>query len=1153
MSLINMVWANHHADRKSDLLEETIQSALDPSPLTLVLGPSGSGKSEWVVERFSRNRGRSLLIVPSPQQADTFADWIAQRTGQAAADVRGAILPFRTLPRELDPRGDTSDGGVIGRSFQRLALTDLVPLHIRRDDFLGRMLDAPGFVASLAERIREWKLAGVTPDALEKGGASAAITLEDPSVAMKTRELARLFRAYENFLAQNHILDEEDVLTRAVDHVESRQTPLPWNADLVLVDGFYRFNRAQLQLLKAIAARGAPGTVFGVELAITLCHDVGRSLLFAAPQRTLEQLRIHFQPREVRLAGVADRHAPVLNDLSARLFGRTDEAHPQSSRAEPLPSGSALQLFDAPNPYVEAEMVAREFRRVHDAGGYRWSDFAVVLRAMGDYTPILSAVFERYEIPLGIDGPEILSENPLVKTLLNLLAIVREDWQRDDVIAFLKSSYTDADKIGADNVRKRARRKGIRGGRENWLALVEDGDERLDGAVRQTLQDIARFDSEIARQRADPVDLAQKVREAITLFGLEARIDLGEPGRAERDRAACKEAMDILDAVARMSRISGRRSVSFAEFHAELLAAWQSTTAIGSAAGEYVRVVEPYDAHERPIRVGAVMGLTERVFPRRATEDPFLRDEERVALKQTAGLELEEQRNRADDERFFFYLAVTAPTQRLTLSFPRSSDESDTLPSFYIDEVRAALGGRILEGAGGAESEPRLYELTTISRTLADVAPRPEEAVSPRDTLVSACADLFDPGAEPEAGQRSHRMRRAAESLRACLAEDATRQMLEAVIGSRRLPALPGLVALDVRSDFASRKTVFSVSELETYQQCPFQYLLRHVLRLHPEEEDGGARLEGALMHAALRRYYRKRKATPPAVAEATEATEATAMEGMRVGLREALDTELGLRPIDVSPHRLRMTKRMLADALDRYAEREARFGPQFGMAPTYFELAFGFGAAGAALVEEEDRLDPTRDEKEGMEPVHDRASLPDPLRIAAPDGRSPISICGIIDRVDLDLSGQRALVLDYKLGRPPDFSDIQRGLSLQMPLYLLAIERLFGVVGAVGCYDSMAETGRRRFQRAEHINLRQFAPIIPLDDGATVKPLNRDQYAELTRTAEAAVIRTANAIAASRVEATPGDHCRQCAYGDVCRTTIAGGHDGETPGLPER
>src|SRR5262249_9209471 len=98
-----------------------------------------------------------------------------------------------------------------------------------------------------------------------------------------------------------------------------------------------------------------------------------------------------------------------------------------------------LTIFEAPNRYVEAEMVARAFRRLHESEGYAWSDFAVILRAMGDYAPILSAVFERYEIPFGVDGPEQLSENPLIKTVLHLLTVVRDGWQREDLLAFLKS------------------------------------------------------------------------------------------------------------------------------------------------------------------------------------------------------------------------------------------------------------------------------------------------------------------------------------------------------------------------------------------------------------------------------------------------------------------------------------------------------------------------------------------------------------------------------------------------------------------------------------------------------------------------------------------------------------------------------------------
>ena len=784
-------------------------------------------------------------------------------------------------------------------------------------------------------------------------------------------------------------------------------------------------------------------------------------------------------------------------------------------------------------------MVAREFRRLYEAGGRTWSDFAVVLRTLGDYAPILSAVFERYEIPLGVDGPEKLADNPLLKTLLHFFAVVRYGWQRDDVIAFLKSGYTAPTKLAADALRRRAQAACVREGRDRWLALVQD-DPAEEGSVAETLRAMAYWEDLLTHERGSPSDFAERVQEILTAFGLTERIGTGDPVRQKRDQAALKEALEVLWDVAQMAEIAGRAQMTFAAFHAELLAAWESASAIAPMEGDRVRVVEPYDARERPLKVAAVMGLTERVFPRRITEDPFLRDEERTALRKTAGLDLEEQRGRADDERFFFYLAVTAPSESLILSFPRSSDESDTLPSFYLDEVRAVFPDGV----------------PTASHTLADVAPQPDEVVSANDRLLAACAGLFDPGAEADSAARAARLRQAAALMQACLqAEGAAapasplsrsvgegagvraswgevlgvRADVRAILASRHLPRLPRLEAQELRADFAGQKPVYSVSELETYRRCPFQYLLRHVLQLRPEEDGTSPRKQGTLLHGVLRRYFRQRQAQPPTPDLPT----------MRAELNALLAETLAEAALDAGPHHLRMTERMLADALAGFAEREHRFAPQFGMEPAHFELAFGVGVVSAERIDEEER------ETDGP-PAHDPASCPEPLRILAQDGGPPVEVCGSIDRVDRDPTGQRALVLDYKLSKSVDYSAMLRGDSLQMPLYLLAMERLFGMAGAVACYDAMREPGRRRLFRTEHVNIRQFAPITPLEDGTTVKPLNREQYAELIKTAETATVQAARSIAAGRIEATPGEHCHACPYGDVCRTTLTGGHDGE-------
>lgn len=1112
------------------VVRETVAADFMPAsirpPLTLVLGPAGAGKTEWTLNRFAAESGSALLVVASGPQAETRAAQLAALTGQDSAQLRARILPFHALVGELTA-AQPDAAPPIGRPFQLLILGDVVRQQLRADDYFGPMQNAPGFVPALAERVREWKLARLTPEALAAAVSPAVEQLNEPVFARKAEELARLYQAYERFLQTHGLSDEEDQMLRAIGSADAGLSSLLEATSLILVDGFYRFHRAQRDLLHALAYRGQ---LSGRQVALTLPYDSTRPLLSAAPERTLCALRQAFACEEITLSCTFDPATPVLSTLSLGLFA------PSNAPAVPAPvlrSGEAetLQIFDAPNPYVEAEMVARAFRRLHDTRRYSWNDFAVILRGMGDYAPILAAVFERYAIPLGVDGPERLTENPLLKTLLHLLDVLRRGWQREDVLAFLKSSYTAPDKLEADSLRRLATRKGVRAGKVAWRALAAHLPQRDDPeSLAAILERMAEADAQLTMQPEEPSFFADCIVQLCEGFGLLERIAQGEPLRQQRDRAAYEEATRVMHALTRMARLSGRGRMSFAAFHDELRQAWEHASALALPEGDLVRVSEPYDARERPIKIAAIMGLTERVFPRRILEDPFLRDEERLALRQAAGIELEPQKARSDDERFLFYLAVTAPSERLILSFPRSTNESDALPSFYLDDVRAVF-----------TPETTLH---TVSRTLADVAPRAHEAVSAHDRLLAACADLFDPGNAGEEGQQA--LRQAVSQIETILTDPQEAAILRAVLASRHRPRLPRLDDPQVRAAFSQQKRAYSVSELETYARCPFQYLMRHVMRLRPEMDGGSARAEGTLLHAVLRRHYRARQQTPQA-APLNE-------EELRADLDNHLAATLEQAALDLSPHRLRMTQRVLTQALHGFARREVRFTSQFGMTPTHFELAFGLGEPGVRL-----RDDDERDEEAAIgaeyEPDHevngdrhddyDPASRREPLEIQSPDTGEIVRICGVIDRVDFDASGTRALTLDYKLGTPPEQADILRGRSLQLPIYLLAMQQVFHKVGAVACYDSMRETGRRRLHRTEHTNVRQFAPMLPLDEGNMVTPLNREQFQNLVKTTEATAIRLARGIQSGNIEATPGDHCRACAYADVCRTTLAG-HDGE-------
>ena len=1105
-------------------------------PLTLICGAAGTGKTEWAIQRYNEAAGRALLLVASPAQADTLAAQITERGGISEADARASVLPFRNFISDLYKTKPEDGYQFIGRAFQRITVNEIVQTTIHRKDFLGRMLDAPGFVGAFTDRLREWKLACITPEHLEAGCCLAEPLLDDPIFPIKTAEFVDLFRAYEKFLSDHRMRDGEDTLQEVIRHIADNAL-LANEPRRIIVDGFFRFNRAQREILAALANRRTASGDFAVEVSVTLPYDSARPLLFAAPQRTREIFGSEFNLLEETLTQRHTMRPASLQWLESKLFqagvagnategGDTDSANGAASIQNPKSKiqNPPVQLFSAPNPYVEAEMVAREFRRIHDAGGLSWNDFGIILRTQGDYAPILSAVFERYEIPLGADGPEKLDQNPLMKTVLHLLDIFCNGWQRDDILAFMKSSYTETDKLAADALRRRARTARVRSGRMEWLALADKLQNSPLETIGETLRQIAECEDALFPERGGPLQFADGVRQAVTaVFGMTQKAETGESLRRERDRAAWAEADEVMAAVAQMAAMAGRDAMPFTEFCDGLREGWRSASSLAAPDGEMARVMEPYESRERPLRVAAVMGLTERVFPRRVNEDPFLRDSERAALRTAAKLDLEEQRDRADDERLFFYFAVTAPTDVLILSYPRSADDSDTLPSFYLDEVYAAFA------MAGADVPPLHY----VTRTLADVAPQAGESVSEADRTLAACADLFDPAASDT--DAATRQQSGADALKLRLKNDAN-FTIRALLQSRNLPRLPRFDDAALGMDFAENKAVYSVTELETYLRCPFQYLLRHVLHLRPDADDGAAS-QGDALHGTLRRYFRKRNREQPNAPTPDP-------ELLKKELREILDAALAKKPLDAPPHRARMMTRTLHDALDGFAQREAVFTPHLQTMPAHFELAFGVATGRASIADEEREV--SLDLESGAKPTYDPASVAEPLELTGPQGDAkPVLLCGVMDRVDFDAGGIKAIIMDYKLGKPPDYAAIANGSSLQMPLYLLAMERLFGKIGAAACYDSALETGRRRIYRTEHVNMKQFAPL-PQDASENVKPHTRQQFSDILQTAETAAIGAARAIEAGRIEARPGDHCAACDYKDVCRTSRLQGHDGE-------
>jgi ATP-dependent helicase/nuclease subunit B len=418
----------------------------------------------------------------------------------------------------------------------------------------------------------------------------------------------------------------------------------------------------------------------------------------------------------------------------------------------------------------------------------------------------------------------------------------------------------------------------------------------------------------------------------------------------------------------------------------------------------------PHQARGRSFRVVFVPGLAERVVPQRPREDPLLLDESRRAID--ASLIGQDERSRA--ERLLLKIAVGAAGERLYLSYPRL-DVSETrarVPSFYALDVVRAITGRV--------PDHRVLATEAAEEggaSLSWPAPRdPDRAIDDLEHDLATLKPLLDARDPASVKGHAHYLLGLNESLRRSVISRWARGRGAWSSSDGLIKVAPGTQpALDGQR---LGRRPYSLSALQRFAACPYQFLLATIYRLEPwDEPEPLVRMDpltrGSLFHKAQAEFHRTLEANGslPITPETLEAATRT----LDVVLdRVAAEYEEMLAPaIDrVWRDEINELRRDLGIWVQKTAEEK-------DWRPTYFEFSFGLN-------------------DEGRDP----RSLPDPVRV---DGRFVLrgSVDLVEHRADLDL----LRITDHKTGKNRSNPDlvVGGGEMLQPVLYSLAIEQGLG------------------------------------------------------------------------------------------------------------
>ena len=370
---------------------------------------------------------------------------------------------------------------------------------------------------------------------------------------------------------------------------------------------------------------------------------------------------------------------------------------------------------------------------------------------------------------------------------------------------------------------------------------------------------------------------------------------------------------------------------------------------------------------------------------------------------------------------------------------------------------------------------------------------------------------------------------------------------------THKLPQYEGQLSLNLLSP-ASRRALeqrrertYSVSQLETYGECPFRYFSDRVLNLNPteEEETGLTSMEkGSLAHKILFEFYDcRRDALSIAGCENADFDEAVA--DLRRIARNHLEAEEAQRHLnradklfwDIEVERLiggYGRTGILPAFLEAERERDLEVQPR------YFEVEFGPSV----------RSEPTDPQLGSTEAIT----------------VGEVALSGRIDRVEL---GNGMFVIgDYKTGSTtPKLNDILEGRSLQLPLYIAVVEQLLrqqsapiqgfeedleAVQGVGGVYYVLQEESRTELGigdrdcngRAFQVSSRS-GQLLP-NSRYPIEEIQTDSDSDVIETIVDVAVEHANqyvrSIADGDFQLTSHDKtkvCRYCSFKQICRVGV--------------
>lgn len=720
----------------------------------------------------------------------------------------------------------------------------LCEFYKKPETFNSRLLTAvgrQGFVEVAVSFISELCRYNVTYDELINQAEAA----DNELTKQKLTVMAEIFEKYQSLLSNARYLDSEDDLARLANAIRSGFD----RNKSIWIDKFDELLPQQLDVLKALIDTG-----IDITITFSTCPDFDDT--YYATKNAISEISSYTKVKRVHLNGemAHNVNAPDLHFLLSTWFDRSVYEN-NTENAE---------VFIARDAYTEIEHTACKILDLVRENGYRFKNIGIVCANVEQYSHIIEAVFDEYEIPYYSDEKISIAEYPIAMQILSLFDIIERGWDYQSVFAYLRSGfvytktktkngkvkYTRISPDELDILENYVLKYGIKY-KSSWCrSWLEENKSILDTAfekeavekpstpemlenLRQKVTGPILAYSEAvscARTVTDYCKALYEFLENINLYqGLKSELLSMAINNATADAQRFGQIWNLcLDVLDQVNTALGDEEVSHEEFCEYIRSAMQECQ-IRTVPSGIDRVFIGGSDMNRAIntKVVFIIGAVSGTFPSISTVEGFLSNAEREMLAKNNLHLAPTTLKKAEKQRNTVYKLIAAVEEKLFISYPSMTSEgaSCTPSQTVTDIIRKLKNIRIIDDVI-SDDDSTLY-ISTPKATLH------KRFISPTDHPLWVHVDRwFD---EHDVWKN-----------RLFTVNKAKSNYLR-----RRISLNP-----EIAGSLFDGRIRYSATRLNSYAQCPFSHYLKYGLRAKEREEyEMNAADTGTYAHEIIRRF----------------------------------------------------------------------------------------------------------------------------------------------------------------------------------------------------------------------------------------------------------------------------------------------------------